>query len=432
MFVSILIIISILFSVLLLRNVNIRNGNVVGSGAGIIFAVVFYYMIIPLIIIWFGYEIDYWRINDVLDSDFEQIFRAVVAVWSFLFVFKVSYFRYNNLRFSVFSEDKWLILCKRLVWFTFIVGGISFIIYISAFGGILNLLLYSEYLRSFSTSGASVVSYAASIMVIPARLIIVTPILCLSLIEKKGTSNIIYKFLWLISFVLALLFMLANAGRTLIILMLIIYLFPFLKKISRRPWTLLVICGCVSLPLLSILDNLFVYLSGGDWNYSSMKTIEYLPQFSYPICNVLNMQQIVDHSHFRWGQDFFTAFINLIPGVDFEASYVPTSSYYGGTDWKMTGGTPNDVITFGYLEFGILGVILMAYLLGCISGKIDAYIRQLGNSYALQVVTTSLIVNMFAYIVNSDIVSLVNNQMQLTIISLCLLYSHVQKKYRYE
>lgn len=425
-FAVVLLVVCLFVMSIQISKVNRLNKGMVGACAGVLFAVVMYYILVPLVVIFFA-DTSEETYRLVVKASFDQYARAFVGCVVFVFVLIQTYQYYNRRRSEVvymFDESKWRYVCKFFVWITYIVGGLTFLIYIRAFGGIGRMLSYAEYLRSFAYSGSNVVSYLASIMVVPARLITVTPILCFTFTGRGQRNRGLYLFVWLSSFFLSVVFMLANAGRTAIILALIIYTIPFIKKFARHPWRICILLGCLCLPILGVLDSVFKYMANGQWEYESVDVISYLPQFLYPLRNVINMGEILRSSGVRWCQDFVTGILNILPGLNFEPSYVPTSAYYGGENWKLRGGTPNDIITFGYLELGFLGIILVAIILGVIIGKIDRMMKLFPERrLEYKIVETSLVVNAFAYIINADISSLISNQVQLTIVGICVLFA---------
>lgn len=409
-----------------LYRVNRRNNKRIGAYSGIVFAFILYYCVVPLIINSVDIKENNKYVQSIIDASGGRYVFAVVSIIVFILVFSYVYRRYNKRTSEIkyeFQEKKWRKISKIFSWITYVVGGGAFCIYIVAFGGIGNLLKNAEYLRSFATSGTSLVSYYASIMVVPARLITVTPILSLTLCSKKEKNWLVYRIMFVTSLIMMGLFVLSNAGRTSIILMILMFLIPFMGKFVKHPWRIAIILGSFALPFLGILDALFLFFAGKGWNYNTVNAISYISQFSHPFSNVLNAGEIVKISGLRWGQDFVTGFLNLVPGVNFSVSYEPTSFFYGGANWNITGGTPNDILTFSYLEFGIVGIILVAILTGIIVGKMDRLLKQFNLTYSFRVVATSVIINMFAYVINADIVSLVRNQFQLTIVCICVLYS---------
>lgn len=428
---DLVIILTIIILFFFLHRQNKQNG-IVSAYSGVLFSLILYFGFVPLIILNMkkidknnGYA------QMIFSSNLKDFFVAIFAVILFLATFTFIYHLYNKKTIYnkyFFDLKRWLLACKLVTWITFIIGIITLMIYIRAFGGVGSLLSKAEYLRSFATSGTSIVSYVASLLVIPARLITVTPIAVLSIINNKTKFRIVYKIIFIISLVFTIIFYLANAGRTSIIILILMFGIPLLQRFTKYPWRVAIVLGCIALPFLGILDALFLYMQNGEWNYVFEDLSSYITQFSYPWSNVLSMGKIVDIFGFRWGQDYITGVLNIIPGINFSTSYEPTSFFYGGSNWKITGGTPNDIITFSYMQLGYIGVIVTATLFGIIIGKIDRSLGQFDENYAYEVIKASVILNIFTFVVNSDISSLMRNQFQLTFVCVCILYSCKKEK----
>ena len=80
------------------------------------------------------------------------------------------------------------------------------------------------------------------------------------------------------------------------------------------------------------------------------------------------------------------------------------------------------------MQLGYIGVIVTATLFGIIIGKIDRSLGQFDENYAYEVIKASVILNIFTFVVNSDISSLMRNQFQLTFVCVCILYSCKKEK----
>ena len=407
-----------------------KKEKVVGSYNGVLFSLFAYYSLFPFLIFCLD-DKETEKFSVLYDSSFEAYFLFLLSLFLLIIFYNISY-KYNNndliKRTYELSNSKLFFICRIVSLLTFIVGGITFLIYIRGFGGIGSLLAKGDYLRAFSSNAQQFVSYSVSIMVIPARLITVTPVITAPLFSYKFRNKPIYGMIFIISFILSIIFILANAGKTALLIYIITFALPIISKKYKHPWIIVIIIGLVSLPIISIFDSFFLYLQIGVWIPSTSGFSGILSQFFYPISNVLSMHKAVGQFGLRWGQDYITGLLNIIPGVNFSPSYELMSEFYGGVNWKMVGGTPDDIITFGYIEFRIIGVILNAIILGFFSGKIDNLLRTMGNTYGMQVLKVSIIMNFFSLVVNADVVSIVRTQFTLTITVICLLLARKKTK----
>ncbi len=302
------------------------------------------------------------------------------------------------------SENKFNKNLKRFGYFCLFVGGVSLILFFGALGGLSSALAIAERARSFSTSLTDFMPYYASLLVVPARLITVAPFCFWILMyysDKQGKKE--YKFHVVISFVLSALFYLFNAGRAQILAMLLCLVVPIMLNMRvKHAWRYIIIVAIMSLPMLDVLDQLFIYMQNGTFELGETTYLSYISQFSVPIKNVFYSFEIGNTYGYRYGLDFVTSILDLVPGLNFEPSYLPTSEFYGGAGWKITGGTPNDLITLSILEFHVLGIIIIPFILGKASKFLDEFIRNCADIRVSRVLATVFSVYSFLLIQSAD------------------------------
>lgn len=419
-------------SAALLLCLHAKRKKHVGTYSAVIFSCFFYFLLIPIILRFSrNTNLSSKYVLNIVNADLVELIHAMLTIALFVACFHVIYSLYNGKTAQLhygFSESKLTNICKIVVWITFVVGGSSFLLYISAIGGLNRLLQLADYLRSFHTSATEFMSYQESLLIVPSRLITVTPIVCIVLVKRTQRLSLVYLFVFLTSFLLAAIYHLSNAGKTGLLLFALCFTVPLLYKFFKHPWLIGLFIAFACLPLLGVLDSLFHYLRTGDWRTVSTELSAYWVQFSYPFSNILKRNEILEVSGFRWGADYFTALLNILPGVSFDPSTVPTSLYYGGLFWKTRGGTPNDIITFGYLQLGYLGVAFSGTLLGFACGKIDRILSQIGSRFSSNVIRVALLTSFFAVIVNADPTAVIMNQIPLWCIALCVLYATTRVK----
>lgn len=396
--------------------------------SGVLFSFLLYYCIVPIVFYSTAQKSPSGYVLYILKANSYYFISGIACCAMFLLVLGVTYraYRYKRNSYYIIDDRKILRLSKKLCYICALIGGISFILYIRAFGGVVRMLAYSEYMRSFATSGESVLTHLQTILYIPSRLVTVVPFLVLMGFNRKNFFSV---SLFIVYFLLGFLFFLYDAGKIGIIIYLLSFFVPVLAMRTQHPWFYVVIAGMAFLPIIGFLDSLFHYVSMGEWeSYSDNSVLSYLQQFSYPFSNVLNLDGIASVSGYRYGRDFITGVLNLIPGVNFDVSYEPTSYYYGGSTWGESGGTPNDAVTFGYLQLSILGVLLIGYLFGIIAARLDNALIRLENTFKNNVLKSSLILLFFIIFVNADVVGITRNQFTLTILSILVIIS--SKRYR--
>ena len=256
----------------MLHNHNVRTGTV-GTFSVTMFLLIAYYDIIPIIMFLnnpeklLGYELK------IHNCSIEQFLIAEFSILLFTFLCWASYRRYNN----VSRNDTYIVHTDKLdrVLLLFgtvscLVGIFAFAIYVGALGGIKAWYNVANIYRSFAYSAKNI-SYFASIMIIPAKLVVIGPLLLEAVVKKRKSIP-----LWIlqkVSLVIAVLFLIGNSGKTDIILFVLALGIPVAKKFLRHPWRWVVFGICCSLPLVGVLDSFFDYLTTGYWNIENSSVI---------------------------------------------------------------------------------------------------------------------------------------------------------------
>lgn len=406
LFLSIFILLFIGIMLFILLN---GGKNYVGAYKGFIFGGLLYYGIVPFIYIVSG------KINDLIsegpqNKGLTDFFLSYLLLILFFVIIDITYKKRNSHYQK--KEVKYGIAPRQLKksslyigFFCLIVGGFSLYLFFRAFGGTLLALALAEELRSNSTNLSDYIPHQYAILVIPARLITVAPFLLWSTYVLKQGSQWWLKVLIIVSSVLALLFYLFYAGRAPLIMFILCLVIPLLYGRIKHLWTIIIISGFCAIPLLGVLDELFLYFSTGSFELEDMDYLRFLHQFTYPIQNVIYSFDIANIYGYRFGKDFILDILGFIPGLDFGASYYVTSEFYGGSTWEVTGGTPNDIITYSILQFSVLGIIIFPIVLGFIFSKIDYYLNYFENDRVKRILSTLLAFNVFLFVGNADFIS---------------------------
>lgn len=383
--------------------------NYVGAYKGFVFGGLLYYGIVPFIYIVSG------QINELTSSgpQNKEIIDYFYSYFLLIIFFLTLYYTYekrnavykkraiNKSLNSIILEKKSLIIGIVCL----ILGGISLLLFFKAFGGTLLALALAEELRSNSTNFSDYIPHQYAILVIPARLITAAPFLLWTAdVLKKGT-HFWTRVLFVLSAVLALFFYLFYAGRAPLIMFVLCLIIPLIYGRIKHLWTLIIISGFLSIPFLGVLDELFLYFSTGSFELEDMDYLQFLRQFIYPIQNVLYSFDIANIYGYRFGKDFVLDILGFIPGLDFGASYYVTSEFYGGSTWEITGGTPNDIVTYSILQFSVLGIVIFPIVLGNLFSKIDYYLSIYKNDRVKRILSTLLAFNVFLFVSNADFVS---------------------------
>jgi len=392
-----------------------RKKKYVGIFEGVIFGGLVYYGIIPFIIECFPNEISYNRYFYVLTEGLGEYIISYLSIFVFFGIFVLSY-KYVIVapKKSYYIEPTWnyerlVITLYRVGQFCLYIGGVSLIMFFIALGGLSNALSLGETIRGFQTDLADYMSYSASLLIIPARLITIAPFCFWGYLYlvPTGMKRLRLKLYILISFILSLLYYLFNAGRAPLIAFLLCIFVPILNgKGKKHIWKFLILLGCLALPLLDVMDSLFVYMQKGVFEEINADYFSYVSQFRAPINNVFYAFDIGNTYGYRWGSDFITVFLDFLPGLYFEPSYIPTSEFLGGVNWRASGGVPNDLVTFSILEFHVFGLVIAPFVLGLLAKRIDKLIEHLTISKVAVILSTVLAVNSFLLVGNADFVAL--------------------------
>ncbi|WP_080832538.1 O-antigen polymerase [Cohnella massiliensis] len=412
--------------------VSIRKKNkrlsFVGSYSGFVFGMLIYYILIPIIAFININELSirYIAVNTyILSKDIHFFIYALslvlIAFVSLNVIYNITINKQNithNIEIEIKKESIIKIL-SVIAYATCFIGGVSFIIFIASLGGIVNALKIADINRSFSSSLTDFVDYNYSLLIIPARLITVSPFLffLLGSLRKK----VFDRFFFVFSFLISISFFLFNAGRAPLIIFLLSFLYVILSRYFKKIWLKLVLVGVISLPLLDFLDSLFIYFGTNQWVSYKVDYLKYTYQLIHPFKNILNIPDITSEYGLNFGSDFITSFLNFIPGVNFPKSYENTSLFFSGGNWMVVGGVPNDPITFGYIQFGLAGVVMVFGFLGFLLARIDAVLRKLPNNNATKLICSILVTNMFILISSADLEAVLRGNVIVVILSFCLL-----------
>lgn len=400
---------------------------------GFMFGMFFYYIIIPIIVLLNIEELNsielakgkyctYSVQRFIIDGDFWKFLYAIVIIVIGLIFFYLFYNASKKMKVREYDAKRTIKFVSFFAAVTFFVGAISLVIVFLSFGGIESALSYAEYLRSFDSDASELVGQNTIFMIL-ARLITVTPFLLVYMIQNSFVKKRFYKAALLISFVLAILYFLFNAGKAPLIAFIICFSYVIIRKKVKKPWMFIIIICIIALPMLDFLDSLFYYFNSKEFTIKEINYLKYILQFTTPYKNTLAMTDIVSEYGLRYCLDFVTAFLDFIPGLHFQASYVNTSEFIVGVNWTELGGIPNDFITFGYIEFSFIGVIILSSILGFFLQIIDKKLSNFNDDNAKHLFSAALSIYIFLSIPSFDIISMLKGGWILNVILIIILFS---------
>lgn len=426
-----------------------RKLGFTGGYSGFVFGMLLYYAIIPIIINIFEQSITThtgWEFIQINRFIYRHGFNSWNALFSiFITTVGLTFFNlgYNtsikqiktkkNNTYAISSlcdiENQILLrIVSKASAVTFIIGSICFYVFTTAIGGIERMLSLGDMLRQHDTALLDyVVNPIARLMIVPTALLPVSTILFLYLILNR--KKWLDKFLFCISLCLSTVYLIYNAGRSPIIRFLIVFLYMIISKKRKRVWTIILIISVFALPLLDFLDSIFIYFATNIWEFKEINFLLYLRQFSQPTQLQFNLAELVDIYGYRFFKDFLTDVLSFAPGVYFEMSFENTSEFMKGTNWRSVGGTPNDVLTYGYIQLGISGVIIILFFWGLVMGFIDRMLMKTPKSRSRDLLTVVTAVHVFAIVSAADLYPIVKYNPILPVLFLIYIsYSRRLKK----
>ena len=401
------------------------NGFVLGS--------ILYYVIVPIILIIFkSYYLNQagdWRYNQLLhfvygyDVKLSNILFAIggliIGMIAFHFGYALSRKSRNNniINYLIIEENKLII--KKAALTTFIIGSIAIFIYISAFGGLKNTLQLSEVLRQhYSSISDYGLSSVYSYFLILSGALSLAPVLLY--LNAKNTQRKGDYFLFYCSLIIAFIYMLINSGKSAFLRLAIvfIYIFMFEKRIKNK-WVYFIIIIALGLPIMDVLDAVFAQESV----VFALKNFNYLylvREFSIPTELSYNMNAIVERYGYLYFKNLITDFLDILPGLQFEQSFRNTSEFVRGPNWMNLGGTPNDVLTYGFLQYRYIGVFVIWLIWGGICGWLDTLISRIYDNRGKHVLAIFVCMNVFSVITCADISSTILYNLSFVIVSYVL------------
>lgn len=381
----------IIITITQMNRVSRSYGYIVTGYSGIMFGFFVYYAAVPILTILRIDDLNttgayYKYMPHILDRTEGDYVFAILMIYCALFCIIFTYKRtvrrlYRRVQIHrkqfEFGWETYRIAKKAGI-VAFAIGAGSLLLLMVSLGGISSSLRIAETLRQHNVSLSDYTNFG--VLYVSAGFSEVAPYLFFFVYQRKKTIG---NFICLLfSFGVVALYFAFRAGKSPILLFAITFIYLFFKekvKQSKHVWSWLIPLGIVMLPILSVLDGFFKWLNTGKMDAISLDYYGQLSGFAAPFTLILNLNDIVRKYGFTFFIGFFQDFLSLLPGVDFPVSYVNTSEFISGTYWQNTGGIPNDFITYGYIQLGILGVIALSCFLGYILAKLDMVVMSVDN-----------------------------------------------------
>ena len=201
------------------------------------FGLLFFFLLIPALLFTnIGgalFDLPFYQSVVVNYSTVDIILSLLVVSLVIFIIISINGYSKIKIRNSRIDLDKCIVLSRRFMYFSLIIGGLSFIVFVIQFDSISQMLSYGEYARSFMYDISTIISSKYAILIVPARLILVTPLLCVFLYSNTNEKK--YFILFIVSIIFAGILMLYNSGKTLILTYVLCFAIPELNKKFRHP-----------------------------------------------------------------------------------------------------------------------------------------------------------------------------------------------------
>ncbi|WP_180122115.1 O-antigen polymerase [Acinetobacter sp. YH12086] len=359
--------------------------------------------------------------------DIESIFPLFVIIIFFISMFfGLNLFDKVDFKFKLEANEN---LIRRTTLFLFIIGFISLSFFIYTYGGLDYVLSNMSQIRSGTDDNKN---YLAAFVSSFSKYINLSFFIMLSfwMINRKISS---FDYLLLFIFTLLTLFSIylsagREAGITFLISILVIYLAVY-KKIPILTVSifsifsfLYILFGKTFLFALNnenfdkddFIDNNFLLTISNSYNII-------VSEFSHQYLSLVNFMQY-DYS-FRFFGDYaywiFKPFKLLGFDIPDSISYYNTFIVHGVWDSEI----PPGGIAFGYIQFGILGVIIHGFILGCFFKFFDVIFDPKNQNNPILLGFYAVLVTSFTYMLsNSDPALFLQNRIPNILFLLALLF----------
>ena len=398
-------------------------------------AFLLYYIMIPIIslimIFYFPNQLVgfVYRISKVDSHDLVYAFIYTLIMYLTLFFYnvriskksvKIELREIKSDQISCLNKKKYRILIT-IGLILLMVGLTSELIIADSLGGIFKAVSMGDKLRAFGSDSSQYIPRNRLFL----KILMATPLAStyLFVYALRIYNRFTPKLLLFVSILASVFFLTINAGRLPILLYILPFFLDLVFRKSKHPFILLAFFSLFILVILGDLDNLFFYLSYGYVKESSTSIVSIINEFSFPYLNLLNVHKINEKYGLRWGLDFVTWIINVVPTSllkVFGLSKVVTgysfiTEYY--RSGNASGGIPTDFITLLIRQFGPIGIIIGGLIITRLCKYMDRVIYKIySKRYIFFTIRISLI--MFTVVPYSDLDSFIRNRYDMLIVYL--------------
>lgn len=321
---------------------------------------------------------------------------------------------------------------RKLAIFTFIISSLSLIIYTIKLGGITNTLKSAEIYRMYGSEQIS----GSFIKVFFPLIVASCNLYYILKIDYKDQKR--YSLMFYVALVFSLYYLIINAGRMPIFIFIATFIvFKVLKDKKVKYMIPTIIIGII---IVQYLDVFFGYLSFGA-DFTGINTLkenkpfslyieEFIGQFSFPYLNILNVSEFAK-DNFRMLSDYIMSIIQFLPDGIFYSIGLGSPQMlheFNTLNHGANAGIPVDIVTYGYYQVGILGIIIHTFIFGNITRFLNNISERKGDNIYI-FLRAKLIILWGFNVMYSDIDTFIRGKLDLIIIILFIIILSKENKF---
>lgn len=353
----------------------------------------------------------------ITSGDMSYYFTSLLTIISYFFVLFGYRIKQRRKKIRIYSFKKF----KKFIVIIFIIGVIINIVYFLSIGGVYNAIKYAELYRLGRgpiTSKIMFLKYLCPILLYSS----IGIYMCY--LEKKEKK---WKFLFVISLIFSILFLLHDAGRYIVLTYILgLFLYKYnIYGLTKKEKILLSTLGI----LILYGDTFFSYILTGYMTYTETKVVEkIIREFAFPYYNISNaiarFDQFINQRFFI---DIPLGFIYILPSKIFgKIELLQPLTYLNSKLYKFkSGNIPIDLISYGYYNMRVTGVIIISILYGFIAKKIDL-LGKIKNNYFGNLIHYIIIIYFPFRIIYGDILMILQHGISIIIV-ICIYKFYIKR-----
>lgn len=315
--------------------------------------------------------------NNFFQGNILIILSYCIIVYGYLIAKKKRKDHKRKVIYDIYISDNKIFITGII---TLFISILSLVYYTYSLNGVMNAIKLAEYYRAINSDVQDSFMFLRIF-----QPLILSSFFCF-LVLNKNKSTLRNKVLLISTLFFSCYFLLLNASRYHILIFIFTIVLFNSEKIKMKQvimMTVLVITGFVfgDTILNFVQTGQIQKNSTSDFNIDSFINT-FVSQTIHPYINVLKVPSFIDEiSDHRFFGDYVYFLINLLPGSILNligiSKIEPLWSINTHNFNSLTGGIPVDIISFGYYQLGIIGVIINCLFVGFVLGKIN----ELFNDY---------------------------------------------------